>query len=52
MMGILKITKILASSIGLVRGAIEGFPSAFNMPKKLMLNNFFNAVGKRTSSYG
>lgn len=22
------------------------------MPKKLMLNNFFNAVGKRTSTYG
>ena len=47
-----RISTILASSIGLVKGAIEGFPRSFNMPKKLILNNFFNAVGKRTSTYG
>ncbi|CAD8145145.1 unnamed protein product [Paramecium pentaurelia] len=46
------VSYMLASSIGLVKGAIEGFPRSFNMPKKLILNNFFNAVGKRTSTYG
>ena len=37
---------IMASSLGLVKGSIEGFPRQFNMPKKLLLNNFFNSVGK------
>ncbi|CAD8058567.1 unnamed protein product [Paramecium primaurelia] len=46
------VSYMLASSIGLLKGAIEGFPRQFNMPKKLILNNFFNAVGKRTSTYG
>jgi import inner membrane translocase subunit TIM23 len=42
----------VASSIGLVRGTIEGFPRKFNMPRKLILNNFFNSVGKQTSQFG
>lgn len=43
------VSYIVASTIGLTKGAIEGFPKEFNIPKKLLLNNFFNSVGKQTS---
>ena len=40
------------SLIGLARGLYLGFPKNFNIPKKLILNNFFNALGKESSRYG
>ncbi len=36
----------LAASIGLAKGLIEGFPKDFSLPKKLLINNFFNSAGK------
>lgn len=38
--------------LGLVRGAKQGIPKSFRMPKKLIMNNFFNTVGKETSRFG
>ena len=32
--------------LGLGRGIKEGIPKSFKMPKKLIMNNFFNSVGK------
>ena len=32
--------------LGFVRGIRLGFPKSFRMPKKLIMNNFFNTVGK------
>ena len=38
--------------LGLARGIRQGIPKSFRMPKKLIMNNFFNTVGKETSRYG
>jgi len=38
--------------IGLGKGARQGIPKSFRMPKKLIMNNFFNTVGKETSRFG
>ena len=38
--------------MGLVKGIRQGIPKSFRMPKKLIMNNFFNAVGKETSRFG
>jgi import inner membrane translocase subunit TIM23 len=32
--------------LGLARGFRQGIPKSFKMPRKLIMNNFFNAVGK------
>ena len=32
--------------MGLVKGIRQGLPKSYRMPKKLIMNNFFNAVGK------
>ena len=37
---------------GLGRGIINGQPKSFRLPKKLIMNNFFNSVGKETSRVG
>ena len=37
---------------GLGRGLINGKPKSFKMPKKLIMNNLFNSVGKETSRVG
>lgn len=31
---------------GLGRGLVNGKPKSFRLPKKLIMNNFFNSVGK------
>lgn len=36
----------------MARGLYLGYPKSFKMPKKLILNNFFNALGKESSKYG
>ncbi|KAL4464001.1 hypothetical protein ABPG74_005938 [Tetrahymena malaccensis] len=46
------ISYLLASSVGLVKGLVEGFPTNFSLPKKLLLNNFFNSLGKNQSTFG
>ena len=38
--------------IGLGRGLRMSIPKSFKMPKKLIMNNFFNSVGKETSRMG
>jgi len=38
--------------LGLARGIRQGMPKSFRMPKKLIMNNFFNTVGKETSRFG
>ena len=43
---------IAASSFGLVKGAIEGMPKRLSLPKKLILNNMVNSLGKETSKFG
>ena len=42
----------LASSIGILKGIYLGIPRNKNLPKKLLINNFFNSVGKETSRFG
>ena len=32
--------------MGLAKGIRQGIPKSLRMPKKLIMNNFFNAVGK------
>lgn len=32
--------------LGLGRGIKDGIPKSFRMPRKLIMNNFFNSVGK------
>ena len=43
---------IAASSFGLIKGAIEGMPKRLTLPKKLILNNMVNSLGKETSRFG
>ena len=43
---------IAASSFGIFKGLIVGAPRKFSLPKKLIINNFFNAVGKESSRFG
>lgn len=31
---------------GLTKGILNGRPKSYRMPKKLIMNNFFNSVGK------
>jgi import inner membrane translocase subunit TIM23 len=38
--------------LGFGRGIINGLPKSFLMPKKLIMNNFFNSVGKETTRLG
>jgi len=38
--------------LGLFKGLYEGFPKNWNLPKKLLLNNMFNAVGRTSARYG
>jgi hypothetical protein len=42
----------LASLIGISRGLFLGMPRNLSLPRKLLMNNFFNAVGKESSRYG
>lgn len=42
----------LAAGIGVFKGFYEGIPKKFNLPKKLLINNFFNSVGKETCRFG
>lgn len=37
---------------GLGKGVLAGRPKSYRMPKKLIMNNFFNSVGKETSRVG
>lgn len=46
------VSYLLASSVGLIKGLYEGFPTNLGLPKKLLLNNFFNALGKNQSTFG
>ena len=41
-----KIKFYIGSLIGFARGIYLGIPKNFNIPKKLIMNNFFNAFGK------
>ena len=50
MAGNLKI--IIASSVGIMKGIYLGIPRNLSVPRKLIMNNFFNAVGKESSRYG
>jgi hypothetical protein len=43
---------IIASSLGVIKGIYGGIPTNRNLPKKLLINNFFNSVGKETSRFG
>jgi hypothetical protein len=47
-----KNNKKLASSIGIARGIFLGMPRNLTLPRKLLMNNFFNAVGKESSRFG
>ena len=38
--------------MGLIKGLHQGIPKSLRMPKKLIMNNFFNTVGKETSRFG
>ena len=38
--------------LGLTKGLKQGIPKNLRMPKKLIMNNFFNTVGKETSRFG
>jgi import inner membrane translocase subunit TIM23 len=38
--------------LGIGKGLKTGYPKSFKMPKKLIINNFFNALGKETSRLG
>jgi import inner membrane translocase subunit TIM23 len=38
--------------LGIGKGLRYGIPKSFKMPKKLIMNNFFNSVGKETSRMG
>lgn len=38
--------------LGVGKGLRFGIPKSFKMPKKLIMNNFFNSVGKETSRMG
>lgn len=38
--------------LGLLKGIRQGMPKSLRMPKKLIMNNFFNTVGKETSRFG
>lgn len=38
--------------LGLGRGIRTGMPKSMRIPKKLIMNNFFNAMGKETSRLG
>jgi import inner membrane translocase subunit TIM23 len=38
--------------LGIGKGLKTGYPKSFKMPKKLIINNFFNALGKETSKLG
>ena len=42
----------LAASFGIIKGLYRGIPRNYNLPRKLLLNNFFNCVGKETSQLG
>eukprot|EP01015_Nassula_variabilis_P019324 TRINITY_DN3258_c0_g1_i1.p2 TRINITY_DN3258_c0_g1~~TRINITY_DN3258_c0_g1_i1.p2 ORF type:complete len:217 (-),score=43.49 TRINITY_DN3258_c0_g1_i1:92-742(-) len=41
-----------ASCVGATKGLIEGVPKKWNLPKKLILNNFFNSVGRNAARFG
>ena len=41
-----------ASSLGILKGIYLGVPRNTSLPKKLLINNFFNSVGKETSRFG
>mmetsp|Transcript_15530 Transcript_15530/g.17900 ORF Transcript_15530/g.17900 Transcript_15530/m.17900 type:complete len:190 (-) Transcript_15530:178-747(-) len=45
------ITYFTAFSVGALKGIVEGFPKRWNLPKKLILNNFFNAVGRNSTRF-
>jgi hypothetical protein len=34
------------------KGMVEGYPKNWKLPKKLILNNFFNAVGRSSARFG
>ena len=38
--------------LGIGKGLKNGYPKSFKMPKKLIVNNFFNSLGKETSRLG
>jgi import inner membrane translocase subunit TIM23 len=38
--------------LGIGRGIRQGIPKSMRIPKKLIMNNFFNSVGKETSRLG
>jgi import inner membrane translocase subunit TIM23 len=42
---------LMGCLLGLSRGAFHGLPASAKMPKKLMMNNFFNSVGRETSRF-
>ena len=41
-----------ASLIGVTKGIYLGIPKNTALPRKLLMNNFFNAVGKESSRFG
>lgn len=41
-----------AAGLGGVKGFYEGLPKKYSLPKKLLLNNFFNSLGKETCRFG
>ncbi len=43
---------ILGFFLGLGEGIKNGMPKNSRMPRRLIMNNFFNSVGKSTCRYG
>eukprot|EP01017_Pseudomicrothorax_dubius_P017614 TRINITY_DN1979_c0_g1_i1.p1 TRINITY_DN1979_c0_g1~~TRINITY_DN1979_c0_g1_i1.p1 ORF type:complete len:209 (+),score=57.90 TRINITY_DN1979_c0_g1_i1:96-722(+) len=39
-------------TLGAAKGLIEGVPKRWDVPKKLILNNFFNSVGRSAARFG
>lgn len=37
---------VIGSILGIIKGIYDGYPKKWNLPRKLLLNNFVNAVGK------
>ena len=38
--------------LGLARGIRQGIPKSLRIPRKLIMNNFINTVGKETTRFG
>jgi import inner membrane translocase subunit TIM23 len=46
------VSYISAGTVGFFKGLIDGRPKNWNLPRKLIVNNFFNKCGKETFRFG